>query len=57
MGVGSTGVACKQTGRKFIGIEKDRDRYEIAEKRIKQAQPPLFTEIAISNRAEVRTVM
>jgi len=57
MGVGSIGVACKQTGRKFIGIEKDGYCFDIAEKRIRQAQPPLFTEIVISNRAEVRNVM
>ena len=34
MGSGSTGVACVNTGRKFIGIEKDKNYYEIAKKRI-----------------------
>ena len=34
MGSGSTGVACVNTGRKFIGIELDREYYKIAEKRI-----------------------
>ncbi|CAD6110526.1 DNA methylase [Escherichia coli] len=30
MGSGSTGVACKNTGRNFIGIEKERKYYDIA---------------------------
>jgi len=34
MGSGTTGVACVNTGRKFIGIELDKDYYEIARKRI-----------------------
>jgi len=38
MGSGTTGVACVQTGRKFIGIEIDPDYYAIAEKRIAEAQ-------------------
>jgi len=41
----STGVACVQTGRNFIGIELDADYFAIAEKRIAQAQPPLFVDI------------
>ena len=41
MGSGTTGVACVQTGRNFIGIEIDRNYYEIAEKRIKEAQMQL----------------
>lgn len=32
MGVGSTGIACKNTGRDFIGIEKDEKFFEIAKK-------------------------
>ena len=35
MGSGSTGIACIHTGRKFIGIEKDADYFEIARKRVK----------------------
>lgn len=34
MGSGTTGVACVQTGRKFIGIEIDADYFKIAEERI-----------------------
>jgi site-specific DNA-methyltransferase (adenine-specific) len=35
MGSGSTGVACKHTNRKFIGIELDEKYFEIAKNRIK----------------------
>lgn len=38
MGSGTTGVACVQTGRKFIGIEIDPGYFEIAVKRISEAQ-------------------
>ncbi len=38
MGSGTTGVACVQTGRNFIGIEINENYFKIAEKRIKQAQ-------------------
>ena len=34
MGSGSTGVSSKLTGRSFVGIEKDKDYFEIAKKRI-----------------------
>lgn len=37
MGSGSTGVACVNTGRNFIGIELDTDYFHIAENRIKEA--------------------
>jgi site-specific DNA-methyltransferase (adenine-specific) len=37
MGSGSTGVACVNTGRRFIGIELDPDYFNIAEGRIKDA--------------------
>lgn len=38
MGSGTTGVACVQTGRNFIGIEIDPTYYAIAERRIAEAQ-------------------
>ena len=37
MGSGTTGVACINTGRNFIGIEKDEEYFKIAERRIAQA--------------------
>ena len=38
MGSGSTGVACVNTNRNFIGIEMDENYFNIAEKRIAEAQ-------------------
>ena len=37
MGSGSTGVACVNTGRNFIGIELDEGYFNIAKKRIEEA--------------------
>ena len=37
MGSGSTGVACINTNRKFVGIEKESEYYKIAKRRIKEA--------------------
>lgn len=37
MGSGTTGVACINTNRNFIGIEKDENYFKIAEKRINEA--------------------
>jgi len=34
MGSGTTGVACQNTGRKFIGIERDDVYFEVAKKRL-----------------------
>ena len=56
MGSGTTGVACVQTGRRFIGIEIERRYFDIAVARIEgafdgvkpaertQGQKSLFTE-------------
>lgn len=37
MGSGTTGVACANTNRKFIGMELDRDYFRIARRRISEA--------------------
>ena len=37
LGSGTTGVACVNTNRKFIGIEKDEGYFKIAEDRINEA--------------------
>jgi len=42
MGSGSTGVACKNTNRNFIGIEQDENYFNIAQQRIKAAEYKLF---------------
>jgi site-specific DNA-methyltransferase (adenine-specific) len=42
MGSGTTGVACVQTGRNFIGIEIDEGYFNIAKQRIEQAQSALL---------------
>ena len=36
MGSGTTGVACRNLNRKFIGIELDEDYYQIACDRIQK---------------------
>jgi DNA modification methylase len=40
MGSGSTGVACLNTNRNFIGIEKDETYFNIAKKRIEDHTVP-----------------
>jgi len=44
MGSGTTGVACVKMGRKFIGIEREPEYFEIACRRIREAyaQPDFF---------------
>lgn len=42
MGSGSTGVACVNTKRNFIGIELDDKYFSIAKQRIKEAEYKLF---------------
>lgn len=41
MGTGTTGVACLQSGRSFIGIELDSDYFAFATERMNSAQPAL----------------
>lgn len=38
MGSGSTGIACLNNGRNFIGVEKDDEYFELAKKRIKDRE-------------------
>lgn len=44
MGSGTTGVACMNTGRRFVGIERDENYFKIAEARIEKArsESPIF---------------
>ena len=42
MGSGSTGVACMNTGRNFIGIELDDKYFNIAKERMETHMKPLF---------------
>ena len=42
MGSGSTGVACKNTNRNFIGIEQDENYFKIATERIEENKMKLF---------------
>ena len=42
MGSGTCGVACKELGRNFIGIEIDKNYFDIAKKRITQATEEMF---------------
>lgn len=43
-GSGTTGVACMQTGRNFIGIEISEEYCNIARRRISEAANHLFAE-------------
>lgn len=46
MGSGTTGVACVKLGRRFIGIEREPEYFDIACRRIEEAykQPDMFIE-------------
>lgn len=46
MGSGTTGVACVQMGRKFIGIEIDENYFNISVERIRKAQQQTRMELA-----------
>lgn len=45
MGSGTTGIACVNTNRNFIGIEKDKTYFELSENRIRLAQGNLKNNI------------
>ncbi len=55
MGSGTTGVACVNQGRKFIGIEREPKYFEISCKRIEAAnqQPDMFIEPTKSVQEEL----
>ncbi len=36
MGSGTTGIACLQTGRRFIGMERELESYQVAKERLMQ---------------------
>jgi site-specific DNA-methyltransferase (adenine-specific) len=40
LGSGTTGVACKNLGREFIGVERDPEYFAVASARIANHQPP-----------------
>lgn len=42
MGSGTTGVACKNTCRNFVGIEIEKEYFDMAEKRIGMTEESLF---------------
>jgi DNA modification methylase len=42
MGSGTTGVACKELGRNFIGIEIEPKYFEIAKRRIENTTQDMF---------------
>lgn len=46
MGSGTTGVAAIQSGRRFIGIERDPDYFAICQKRISEARGPGLSAVA-----------
>ena len=41
MGSGTTGIACLNLNRKFIGIELNKDYFEIAKKRLESRENKL----------------
>ncbi|MCX6723682.1 MAG: site-specific DNA-methyltransferase [Candidatus Staskawiczbacteria bacterium] len=42
MGSGTTAVACKESGRNYLGFEIDKKYCELANNRVNSANPPLF---------------
>lgn len=57
MGSGTTGVACRNTGRNFIGIERDAKYFAIAQKRIAgEAIAPALAEPQAANDNDLFSV-
>ena len=59
MGSGTTGVACAQAGKSFVGVERDRKYFEMACERISRAQaqgqllPPEPAAVAVQQTLEL----
>ena len=49
MGSGTTGVACRNSGRSFIGIERDPGYFAIAEQRISGERPAVAPQQPAAN--------
>jgi DNA modification methylase len=50
MGMGTTGISSVKNGRRFIGIEIDRERFDIAAKRIHKTIESISTgQFSINN--------
>jgi site-specific DNA-methyltransferase (adenine-specific) len=50
MGSGTTGVACVNTGRRFIGMELDQAYFAVAQQRILAAMPEAANDNAVQRR-------
>ncbi len=55
MGSGSTGVSSKLTGRSFVGIEKDKDYFDIAKKRIDSINIDTFEPLVTTKDFQLTT--
>jgi len=55
MGSGSTGVSAKLTGRNFIGIEKEKEYFEISEKRISSISDNKFEPLVMRSDSQLTT--
>ena len=55
MGSGSTGVSTKLTGRKFIGIEKEKEYFDISEKRISSIPDKVFEPLVTRSDSQLTT--
>ena len=55
MGSGSTGVSAKLTGRKFIGIEKEKEYFDISEKRISFISDKAFEPLVTRSDSQLTT--
>lgn len=58
MGSGTTGIACVKLGRKFIGIEKEPEYFDISCRRIEEAyrQPDIFIKNSFNQPEQVKLI-